>query len=133
MPIKSKSRKKRSKSKRKKSRARRSSSGGLNRWFEEVWVDVCKLPKIVKCGRRSAQGKNWKKGYPYCRPLKRINASTPKTAREMSKAEIRRRCGEKKRNPLKKVYGSRSNKKQRSKKQRSRRSKSRHKRRHKNK
>ena len=43
-----------------KSKARRVNSG-LGRWFAEEWIDVCQLPKIVKCGRDKAKWKN----YPY--------------------------------------------------------------------
>ena len=81
-------------------------SGGLNRWFNEEWINVCKLPKIVPCGRNKATWKN----YPYCRPRKRINKSTPKTARELSKAEIKRRCKTKRKSPKKKVYGRKKSK-----------------------
>lgn len=55
--------------------------GGLDRWFAEKWVDV-KTGK--ECGRQ--EGEN-RKGYPACRPSKRINADTPKTVSELSAAE----------------------------------------------
>ena len=56
------------------------SSGGLTRWFKEKWVDV----KTVKpCGRSKGE----KRGYPACRPSKRISSKTPKTASEMSASE----------------------------------------------
>ncbi len=55
--------------------------GGLDRWFAEKWVDV----KTGKpCGRQ--EGEN-RKGYPACRPSRRINEDTPKTSSEMSSAE----------------------------------------------
>lgn len=85
---------------RKKSKPKSSNKGGLSRWFDEEWIDVCQLPKIVKCGRSKASRSN----YPYCRPRKRINQNSPKTARELSKEEIKRRCSKKKKNPYKKVY-----------------------------
>jgi hypothetical protein len=85
-----------------KSKARRVNSG-LGRWFAEEWIDVCQLPKIVKCGRDKAKWKN----YPYCRPRKRINKSTPKTAGELSKAEIKKRCSKKKKNPSRRVLPKR--------------------------
>jgi hypothetical protein len=50
-----------------------SSFGSLDRWFKEEWVDLCKPKKngkYQKCGRSKSQ----RKGYPYCRPLKRINS-----------------------------------------------------------
>ena len=83
-----------------KSKSKSSNKGGLSRWFDEEWIDVCQLPKIVKCGRSKASRSN----YPYCRPRKRINKNSPKTARELSKEEIKRRCSKKKKNPYKKVY-----------------------------
>jgi len=55
--------------------------GGLDRWFAEKWVDV----KTGKpCGRQ--EGEN-RKGYPACRPSKRVSGDTPKTASELSAAE----------------------------------------------
>jgi hypothetical protein len=55
------------KSKRKSRRrsVRKSTKRGLTRWFDEEWIDVCKLPKKVPCGR----GESRRKNYPYCRPL----------------------------------------------------------------
>ena len=84
---------------------KKSKSSGLDRWTKEKWINVCKLPKKVKCGRSKASGKNWKKDYPYCRPSVRVNKSTPKLASELSKAEIRRRCSQKQKNPRKRVVG----------------------------
>ena len=56
------------------------SSGGLTRWFKENWVDV----KTGKpCGRKKVE----KRGYPACRPSKRVSSKTPKTTGEMSSAE----------------------------------------------
>ena len=53
----------------------------LRRWFKEEWVDV----KTGKpCGRQKAD----QRGYPACRPSKRVNKKTPKTKGEMSKEEI---------------------------------------------
>lgn len=77
----------------------RKRSKGLARWFDEKWVNVCKLPKIVACGR----SKSNRKKYPYCRPLIRVNKNTPKTAKELSKVEIKRRCSRKRRNPSRKI------------------------------
>ena len=58
------------------------SDGGLTRWFKEDWVDI-KTGK--KCGRSGKKDK--RKGYPACRPSKRVSAKTPKTVSEMSPAE----------------------------------------------
>ena len=55
--------------------------GGLDRWFAEKWVDV-KTGK--ECGRQSGEKR---KGYPACRPSKRVNSKTPKTASELSSTE----------------------------------------------
>lgn len=55
--------------------------GGLDRWFAEKWVDV-KTGK--ECGRQKGEKR---KGYPACRPSKRISSETPKTASELSSAE----------------------------------------------
>jgi len=58
--------------------------GGLKRWFAEKWVDV----KTGKpCGRSKGEKR---KGYPACRPSKRVSSKTPKTTKEMSPAEKRR-------------------------------------------
>ena len=56
------------------------SSGGLTRWFKEKWVDV-------KTGKPCGRSKGEKRGYPACRPSKRISSKTPKTASEMSASE----------------------------------------------
>ena len=56
------------------------SSGGLTRWFKENWVDV----KTGKpCGRKKGENR----GYPACRPKKRVSSKTPKTVGEMSASE----------------------------------------------
>ena len=52
----------------------------LDRWFKEKWVDV----KTGKpCGRKKGESR----GYPACRPSKRISSKTPKTTSEMSAKE----------------------------------------------
>ena len=56
------------------------SSGGLTRWFKEKWVDV-------KTGKPCGRSKGGKRGYPACRPSKRVSSKTPKTASEMSASE----------------------------------------------
>ena len=56
------------------------SSGGLTRWFKENWVDV---NTGKPCGRQKGE----KRGYPACRPSKRVSSKTPKTTKEMSPAE----------------------------------------------
>ena len=56
------------------------SSGGLTRWFKEKWVDV-------KTGKPCCRQKGENRGYPACRPSKRVSSKTPKTTGEMSAAE----------------------------------------------
>ena len=101
---------------RKKSKKR---SGGLSRWFQEEWIDVCQLPRIVKCGRSRAKGSRRK--YPYCRPRKRVNSRSPKAYTQLSRAELRKRCSRKRRNPYKKVMPRRSRRGSRKVKSRRRR------------
>ena len=54
--------------------------GGLTRWFAENWVDV-------KTGKPCGRSKGEKRGYPACRPSKRVSSKTPKTVGEMTSAE----------------------------------------------
>ena len=72
-------------------------SSGTSRWFRERWVDISHLPKIVPCGRSkfSPSGKT----FPYCRPLYRVSAKTPKTVKELTKKEIASRVARKKASP----------------------------------
>jgi len=74
--------------------------GNLDRWFKEKWVNVCE-PKSP-CGKH-------KKGYPYCRPSKRINKDTPRTIHEISKKTLKRMCQKKRKNPYKKVFVNKKN------------------------
>lgn len=55
--------------------------GGLDRWFAEKWVDI-KTGK--ECGRDEGESR---KGYPACRPSRRVSDDTPKTASELSSSE----------------------------------------------
>ena len=80
-----------------------SKSSGLQRWFSEKWINVCKLPKKVPCGRPTANVTDWKKKYPYCRPSIKINKSTPVIASKLSKSEITSRCKRKKSNPSRRI------------------------------
>lgn len=61
----------------------------LKRWFKEKWVDV-------RTGKPCGRKKGEKRGTPYCRPSKRISSDTPKTSKEMSAAEKRKKINEKK-------------------------------------
>ena len=85
---------------------KKSKTSGLTRWYEEKWINVCELPRIVSCGRKSAgmSRSAWAKKYPYCRPYKRINKKTPRTVSQLSSAELKRRCKQKRRSPGKRVY-----------------------------
>ena len=73
---------------------------GLSRWFSEEWIDVCKLPSIVKCGRINDKNK---RNYPYCRPLYRITSKSPKSYKSLSMSTIKKRCKQKRINPYKKI------------------------------
>jgi hypothetical protein len=57
---------------------------GLTRWFKEEWVDI----KTGKpCGRSKGEKR---RGYPACRPSKRISVNTPKTNEELTAKEKKR-------------------------------------------
>ena len=79
------------------------SSQGLNRWFDEKWIDVCYYPKLVTCGRAKGGYASNVRKYPYCRPSKRINRSTPKTVQELSPTDRQRRCATKRKSPFQKI------------------------------
>ena len=68
---------------RRKSKPNPRAKGGLTRWFEENWVDV-------KTGKPCGRSKGEKRGYPACRPSKRVSSKTPKTIGEMTKSEKER-------------------------------------------
>jgi hypothetical protein len=61
----------------------------LGRWFKEKWVDVSKKVngKHPPCGRSSADGEKGRKGYPKCRPSKKVSKDTPKVASSYDKKE----------------------------------------------
>ena len=86
-------RKSKSKSKRK---SKSNKSGGLTRWFDEKWIDVC---TGKPCGRK----KYSRKGMPYCRPSRRITKNTPKTKSELSNKKIKEMCRKKRKNPTKRM------------------------------
>lgn len=91
---------------------------GLDRWFKEKWVNVCKSPPTT-CGRPTTNLSEWKKKYPYCRPSKRISSATPKTVSQLSKAEIARRCKTKRKSPMKRVMPKKSKSRRKSKRKKS--------------
>lgn len=57
----------------------------LRRWFKEKWVDVSRKVdgKHPPCGRKEASDK----GYPKCRPSKKVSKETPKVASSYDKKE----------------------------------------------
>ena len=60
----------------------------LRDWFKEKWVDVSRKDKDGKhppCGRDDADKSS--RGYPKCRPSKKVSSKTPKTAGSMSAKE----------------------------------------------
>ena len=61
-------------------RGKNVASSGLKRWFKEKWVDV-------KTGEPCGRKKGEKRGYPACRPSKRVSSKRPKPASEMSASE----------------------------------------------
>lgn len=77
---------------------------GLTRWYDEMWINVCELPKIVRCGRTNVPIEIWMEKYPYCRPYYKITKQTPKTVSEFSQDELKKRCTRKRKDPLKKVF-----------------------------
>lgn len=81
---------------------KKSKSKGLLRWYKEKWIDTCRLPKIVSCGRPKLS-RNWKDKYPYCRPMYRVSPKTPRTVKEISRSEIEKRCRIKRSKPLSRV------------------------------
>ena len=94
--------------------SRPSKSTGLTRWFDEKWINVCKLPKKVACGRPKTNIRDWKKKYPYCRPSKKVTKGTPKIASKLTAGQIRSRCKRKKSNPRKRVLSRRKSPRRRS-------------------
>ena len=62
----------------------------LGRWFKEKWVDVSRKidGKHPPCGRGDADGDSSRKGYPKCRPSKKVSKKTPKTTSSYSKKDI---------------------------------------------
>jgi len=71
----------------------------LARWFKEKWVDVSRKidGKHPPCGRKSADGEEGRKGYPKCRPSKKVSKDTPKTAGSYSKKEKKSMTSQKRR------------------------------------
>ena len=89
-----------------KGRSKRASTG-LERWFAEKWVNVCRWPKgkhefpppFPPCGRSHAKtgGRASKGAYPYCRPTVRVSKQTPKTVKEIGVKKLKEMCKKKQR------------------------------------
>lgn len=73
-------------------------------WYKEKWVDTCRLPEVVPCGRSKADFQD----YPYCRPTVRVSKATPVLASELTPEEIRARCDRKKKSPRRRVHPAES-------------------------
>ncbi len=71
----------------------------LGRWFKEKWVDVSRKidGKHPPCGRSSANGEKGRKGYPKCRPSKKVSKETPKIASSYDKKEKKSMTSQKRR------------------------------------
>lgn len=82
----------------KKSKTQSSKSSNLDRWYREKWIDACAWPIRKSCGRTKASIKS---KVTYCRPSVVIDRNTPKTVQELSKAQIKKRCAKKSKNPKK--------------------------------
>lgn len=78
-------------------------NSGLSRWFKEEWVDINRpiknsKGKVIgykKCGRKS-QKKSKGTNYPLCRPSKRVNKSSPRTYKEISRKSLNKAKKDKK-------------------------------------
>ena len=86
-------------------KGKKDNNSGLSIWYKEEWINICKLPKEVKCGRKKINMDKWKSTYPYCRPKNKVTSKTPKTVSELTKKEIKIRFNKKKTSPSKKVKG----------------------------
>src|SRR6056300_969861 len=71
----------------------------LGRWFKEKWVDVSRKIDGIHppCGRKDADGDKSRKGYPKCRPSKKVSKETPKTTSSYNKKKKRKMTRQKRR------------------------------------
>ena len=71
----------------------------LGRWFKEKWVDVSRKidGKHPPCGRKDADGDKSRKGYPKCRPSKKVSKETPKVSTSYDKKEKKSMTSQKRR------------------------------------
>ena len=84
----------------------------LCRWFKEKWVDVSRKVdgKHPPCGRGDADGDSKRKGYPKCRPSKKVSKKTPKTTSSYSKKEKKSMTRQKRRVEKKNKKGGKGKK-----------------------
>ena len=83
---------------RKTGKTKKEKNSDLSRWYKEKWIDACAWPKVKSCGRTKASIKS---KVTYCRPMKRVDKNTPKTIKELTKAQIKSRCKRKSKSPKK--------------------------------
>ena len=72
----------------------------LQRWYKEKWVNACKWPQVVPCGRSDMANK-----MAYCRPSVKVTKDTPKTIQSLTRAQINKRCKIKEKTPLVRISG----------------------------
>lgn len=72
----------------------------LQRWYKEKWVNACKWPQLVPCGRSDMKNK-----MAYCRPSVKVTKDTPKTVQSLTQAQINKRCAIKEKTPLVRISG----------------------------
>lgn len=72
----------------------------LERWYKEKWVNACKWPQVVPCGRSDMKNK-----MAYCRPSVKVTKDTPKTVQSLTQAQINKRCKIKQEYPLVRISG----------------------------
>lgn len=67
----------------------------LQRWYKEKWINACKWPQVVPCGRSDMTNK-----MAYCRPSVKVTKDTPKTVQSLTREQINKRCKIKEKTPL---------------------------------
>jgi GH24 family phage-related lysozyme (muramidase) len=80
----------------------------LRIWFKEKWVDISKKDSSGNhppCGRPKSK----KKGYPKCRPSRKVSSKTPETSGEMTKEQKQKATSQKRRAEAKPREGKKPN------------------------
>jgi hypothetical protein len=72
----------------------------LSRWYKEKWVNACKWPQVVPCGRSDMKNK-----MAYCRPSVKVTKSTPQLVQNLTQEQINKRCKIKQEYPLVRISG----------------------------